>query len=422
MSRRFGLVGLLVGLSSLGCAAGASVGGTGGSGGGTGTGGTGNTIVMNDPSTYSQNSGSSAAFPFPQGHGLPNCSFPVYNTDTVEQAYLNWKSAFYSSGKVVRPENGGDTVSEGIGYGMLIGVFMNDEPMFDALWSYAKSHFNGNHLMAWCQGTGQTGSCNTSSSSATDGDEDMAYALLMASKQWSGGSYASDATMLIGNIYAHEVSGSILLAGDSFGSNGPNQLDPSYFAPSYYRAFASVDSGHDWMGVLNESYTILAAASGNYGLVPNWVSQNGAGTSAVDSTHGIYFSYDACRTPFRIGMDYCLNNDGDAQTYAGKISGFYGSKVVGTSLAQIVDGYTTSGGAPPYMTYAAGMAFLGPAGVGAMAAGDSATSLRDLTYKTVVAETTSNAMKVSGTFTYYHASWGVLSLMAMSGNFWDMTQ
>ena len=38
-------------------------------------------------------------------------------------------------GTVVRPENGNDTVSEGIGYGMLIGVFMNDKAMFDTLWS-----------------------------------------------------------------------------------------------------------------------------------------------------------------------------------------------------------------------------------------------------------------------------------------------
>jgi endo-1,4-beta-D-glucanase Y len=423
MSRPVGLLGLLVGLSSLGCAAAATSGGTGGSSGGssgTGTGGTGNTIVMNDPSTYSQNAGSSAAFPFPQGHGLPNCSFPVYNTDTVDQAYVNWKGKFYDGTKVVRPENGNDTVSEGIGYGMLIGVFMNDQPMFDSLWSYAKSHNDGKGLMTWCIPSG-SGSCS-GGGSATDGDEDMAYALLMASKQWSGGSYASDATTLIGNIYTHEVSGNILLAGDGFGSSGPNELDPSYFAPSYYRAFAKVDSGHNWMGVLDESYTILAAASGSDGLVPNWVSQNGSGTAAVDSTHGIYFGYDACRIPFRIGIDYCLNGESRAQTYAGLLSGFFGSKATATSLSQIVDGYTTSGGAPPYMTYPAGMAFLGPAGVGAMAAGDGATMLRDLTYKTVVAETTSNAMKVSGTFTYFHASWGVLSMMAMSGNFWDMTQ
>jgi endo-1,4-beta-D-glucanase Y len=423
MSRPVGLLGLLVGLSSLGCAAAATSGGTGGSSGGSsGTGGTGNTIVMNDPSTYSQNSGSSAAFPFPQGHGLPNCNFPVYNTDTVEQAYLNWKGKFYDGTKVVRPENGNDTVSEGIGYGMLIGVFMNDQPMFDSLWSYAKSKFNGNHLIQWCQGTGTSPSCATSSTSATDGDQDIAYALLMASKQWSGGSYASDATTLIGNIFTHEVNGNILEGGDSF--NNTNELDPSYFAPSYYRAFAKVDSAHDWMGVLTECYLILGKASGSDGLVPNWVNQSGTGVTVSNSMVDPYFGYDACRTPFRIGMDYCLNNDGDAQIYAKSISTFYTSKATATSLAQIEDGYTTTGQNPTGTLgdYTAGMAFLGPAGVGAMAAGDSGTMLRDLTYKTVVAETTSNAMKVSGTFTYFHASWGVLSLMAMSGNFWDMTQ
>ena len=32
------------------------------------------------------------------------------------------------------------------------------------------------------------------------------------------------------------------------------------------------------------------------------------------------------------------------------------------------------------------------------------------------------ALLVSGIFSYYNGSWGTLSLMAMSGNFWDMTQ
>ena len=80
----------------------------------------------------------------------------------------------------------------------------------------------------------------------------MAYALLMASKQWSDGTYASDASTLIPNIFTHEVNGNILEGGDSF--NNANELDPSYFAPSYYRAFAAVDTAHDWMGVLNECY------------------------------------------------------------------------------------------------------------------------------------------------------------------------
>jgi endo-1,4-beta-D-glucanase Y len=420
MSRCGTLVSLLAGACFLGCATPGSNPGTG-SGGSTGTGGTsatggGSGIVMNPPSSYAQNS-SNAAFPYPQGHALPNCSFPAYNTDTVETAYQNWKAAFYSGGKIIRPENGNDTVSEGIGYGMLIGVFMDDQPMFDALWSFAKSHFDGNGLMTWCIPSGQSGSCS-GGGSATDGDEDMAYALLMASKQWSGGSYASDASTLISNIFKHEVNGTILEGGDGF--NNANELDPSYFAPSYYRAFAAVDSGHNWMGVLDQCYTILAAATGSYGLVPNWVNTSGQGISSVDSTHGIYFGYDACRIPFRIGMDYCLNGESRAQTYANTISAFYASKSTATSLAGINDGYTTTGGAPPYQTYGAGMAFLGPAGIGAMAAGND--SLRDISYVYMKSETTGPQMKVSGTFSYFNASWGVLSLLAMSGNFWDMTQ
>lgn len=417
MSRRGTLVSLLAGFSLLGCAA----SGGGGTGGDTGTGGSSSTggssgIVMNPPSSYAQNS-ASAAFPYPQGHALPHCTFPAYNTDTVETAYQNWKAAFYSGGKVIRPENGNDTVSEGIGYGMLIGVFMDDQPMFDTLWSFAKSHFDGKGLMTWCIASGQANSCS-GSGSATDGDEDMAYALLMASKQWGGGTYASDAATLISNIFTHEVSGNILEGGDGF--NNANELDPSYFAPSYYRAFAAVDSGHDWMGVLDESYTVLAAATGSDGLVPNWVNTSGTGISSVDSARGIYFGYDACRIPFRIGIDYCLNGEPRARTYAQAISAFYSSKATATSLAGINDGYTTTGGAPNYMTYAAGMAFLGPAGIGAMAAGDD--PLRDLSYVYMKSDATGPQMKVSGTFSYFNASWGVLSLMAMSGNFWDMTQ
>src|SRR6185437_652951 len=302
--RRLAPVGLLLGLSSLGCAA-AAAGGSGGSGGsGTGTGGstggTGNAIVMNDPSTYPQNAGSSAVFPYPQGHALPHCSFPAYNTDTVETAYTNWKAKFFVGNTVIRPENGNDTVSEGIGYGMLIGVFMNDQPMFDALWSYAKAHPSGkgDGLMTWCI-AGGSGSCS-GPNSATDGDEDIAYSLLMASRQWSGGTYANDAMTQIKAIMAHDVSGGILEGGDGF--NNTNEIDPSYFTPSYYRAFAAYDTADSaaWMSLIDKVYSILQAASGSDGLVPNWVSQNGAGITVSNSMVDPYFGYDACRIPFRI--------------------------------------------------------------------------------------------------------------------------
>ena len=58
--------------------------------------------------------------------------------------YNKWKSTFVtgsgSSTKVIRPENGNDTVSEGIGYGMLIAVYVGDQTLFDGLWAYSQGH------------------------------------------------------------------------------------------------------------------------------------------------------------------------------------------------------------------------------------------------------------------------------------------
>ena len=57
--------------------------------------------------------------------------------------YNQWKSTFVTgtgtSTKVIRPENGNDTVSEGIGYGMLIAVYVGDQRLFDGLWGIRSS-------------------------------------------------------------------------------------------------------------------------------------------------------------------------------------------------------------------------------------------------------------------------------------------
>ena len=83
-------------------------------------------------------------------------------------AYNKWKSTFVtgsgSSTKVIRPENGNDTVSEGIGYGMLIAVYVGDQTLFDGLWGYsqASGHVAVGTLMNWCVPSGGSGSCSAS--------------------------------------------------------------------------------------------------------------------------------------------------------------------------------------------------------------------------------------------------------------------
>jgi endo-1,4-beta-D-glucanase Y len=407
-------------------AGGDSGGGQGGSAGGGQGGATGGGLVMKDPSTYPQNS-AGAAHPYPQGHAFAHCGLAVYDTDKVATAYTNWKAKFYQGGRVIRPENSNDTASESIAYGMLIGVYMNDRPMFDTLWSYAHARFNGNGLMAWHY---DSGGGQLDGGGATDADEDMAWALLMADKQWAGGSptvaglptYLSSATALIGSIWSHEVdqgNGFVLKPGDNFG--GANQTNPSYFAPSYYRVFARVTNNSGWLSVADSSYAILMKATGTYGLVPNWVNSQGVGVAGPGNDgNGVNFGYDACRTPFRIALDYCENGNAMAMAYLEKIVGFYASKTAGSGLGAIKDGYTPAGATPtaPLGAYAAGMAFLGPGGVAAMDGGHG--QLVSDVYDVLIADTTTSYMNLSGIFSYYNASWGVLSLLTMSGNFWNM--
>src|SRR6185436_13751308 len=147
------------------------------------------------------------------------------------------------------------TVSEGIAYGMMIAVYMNDRPLFDGLWTYEKGHRNGNGLMNWAiSATGTT----TGMGAATDADEDMAFALMMADKQWGG--YMNDALFQVNAVWNFEIWESKLLRnGDTWGDW--NNLNISYFAPAYYRLFKLIDTDttHKWDDVIKTSYDTLMA-------------------------------------------------------------------------------------------------------------------------------------------------------------------
>jgi endo-1,4-beta-D-glucanase Y len=252
----------------------------------------------------------------------------------------------------------------------------------------------------------------TGMNAATDADEDMAWALLMADKQWGGSgalsnTYLNIAKTQIANIWNHEVYQSKLARlGDTWGDW--NGLNISYFAPAYYRVFSTVDS-NDWAAVIKTVYdTIdnnLNATNGNQtnGLVPGFSTSQGGPMTGQPFT----YQYDACRTPFRIALDWCVNSEPRAQAYLAKISSFFS----GVGASNIVDGYQLNG---TPMGSGQASPFIGPAGVGAMSAATYLPFLQNA--YTMVA--TKNLV-VGGI--YYAESWTALSLLMMSGNFVDYT-
>jgi hypothetical protein len=366
--------------------------------------------------------------------GLGQCQVPAgARLADVEASYAKWKSDILTSDgakgfvRPRRPNSSGaavnSTVSEGIGYGMLMAAYMNDQAVFDNLWKYEQLWLDGHGLMNWY--IDPAGTMPLGTGAATDGDEDMAFALIMAAKTWGGrGSLSADYLTLakkqIDLIWTWEVDhtrGDLLMPGDNF--SGAQIINISYFAPAFYRTFAEVSGNADWMHVVDSSYraleSSLSARNGNStnGLVPAWSTPEGNPQAPSGTGLPTHYQLDSCRTPFRIAQDYCWHDEPRAGAYLDKINSFY----LGVGAGNIVDGYDLNGTPHPEFASAGSRAaaFLGPAGVGAMASGRYRRLLDDA-YADVA------TLKLLAGSQYYNTAWTGLSLLMMSGRFVDLTR
>jgi endo-1,4-beta-D-glucanase Y len=407
MGRRHLLVSLGC-LSLMACgSSGGSGGGSGGTHGSTGTGGSG--------ATGSNGLGTGKGFAFPQNKATGPCALTTTaNASSMTQsAYNSWLSTYVVSAgsglRVQRPENGNDTVSEGIGYGMLAAVYMGDQSTFDGLWTYCKAHLDANGLMNWhISSSGSTAS--DGAGSATDADEDIAFALLMASDQWKGGTYLTDAVTMINTMRGYDLftDGSVQ-NGDTW--NSTNATNPDYFSPAYYRVFAKASKDDYWATtVVDRGYQHLAGLTKGGPLVPNSTNLQDSVDPSNCNTQGhtcdLKYGYDACRMPWRIGMDACWNGEQRAVTYLQAIGGYFNSN---GGVASIGDGYTSPNG--PKTSPNQNSAFIGPAGVAGMAA--NLGTLRDNAF--TFNNTSSNS-------SYFAQSLRLLTMLMMSGNMLDYTQ
>ncbi len=370
-------------------------------------------------------------FPFPQNQRLPSCAYPgsAHDGDAL-RAFHNFKAEIVTAEgacgflRARRPDTPdgvvNSTVSEGIAYGMLIAVMFDDQPLFDAFWQYALHFLNSNGLMSWY--IAPDGSAALGSGGATDSDEDMAWALVMAHRQWAGKgalreSYLSHAQRQIERLWEFEVDhGSwpgMLLPGDEW--RGQNVFNPSYFAPHQYRLFGEISGDRQgFQQVIDRGYEIVNAslnpANGNRenGLVPAWCDASG---TPVEAFPGAMMNYqsDSARLPFRLGQDWAYHQEPRARAYLAKVSAFF----AGIGAEQIGDGYNLSGAAEPDprapQPNPGSAVFVGSAAVGAQ---------HDPRYLPFIESAYQRVRtgKLLARSRYYNHCWTVLSLLMLSGN------
>lgn len=255
---------------------------------------------------------------------------------TMENSFPKKQYLFYTLDQPT--SNNAVTVSEAMGYGMIIFSLMSRfdygaKNNFLHIYNYIKSYpsiYNKN-LMAWQQvqtPDGKIVNVDKETSSATDGDMDISYGLLLAHKLWGKNDkidYKEEAVKRINALMDSCVDKTdyILTLGDWVkgipNNKFKNVTRSSDFMIHHLIEFSKVNSENkeQWKNVMNRIDSIingqLLRQSKATGLMPDFFIKSedkyiAPNYKVLESEHdGDYFS-NSCRTPWRYSMNILFNN------------------------------------------------------------------------------------------------------------------
>jgi len=353
-------------------------------------------------------SNGSPAKAFPQNTAAGSCAPPAVApkfAQAIAEIYARWTKTFVQNDRIVAPEQQGAITSEAMGYGMMIAAAMGDKTAFDKFHGYVKGQGgSGSGLMTWKNG---------GSGSASDGDIDIAYALLMGNVQWPSGGYKTPSDQMAAAILSQDLVSNVIRGGSTF-KDAP--FNPSYFSPAAFRAF-----GSSFGSALSANFNLVNGnvSATTSGVPTDWASpSNGAPsgpgsaqvTSEITDGNNGAMGYDAARVPWRLGLDVCKG--GGASSALTSIVNFFAAKYdQGASIDLMKAGWYKTNGNPHPQSKDLQGSYLGPIGVGALATGNAV--MRDRAFR-VLLDILENG---DYNHTYFPSTVGLLTLLLMSGNF-----
>lgn len=392
-------------------------------------------------------SGAASAQNYPFGARLEPYSYGTkvnhVSTQTMDVAikghYNTWKAARIvdapgiAGGKAVNKDSGTLTVSEGMGYGMLIAVVMaghdpNARALFDGLlttvrarpaYALQPSYPAARYLMDWK--LNPDGTSGGDGYNAVDGDLDIALALLMADRQWGSTgtwNYRQEALNTINAIKGWNFNtdpqspgyGTALAQGTCCDTSRTSD-----YMIGHFRAFAQATGDSFWSGpAIDRAYALIDRMQTVYssaGLMPDFiVGINTAspapspGNRIESATEGDYFA-NAERNPWRWGTDYVFSGDPRWKTVLTRLMNFFVSDNAGNPNNMSI-GYHLNGGSMGHDWPARGLI-----------AGALNGAQIDPAYQSYL-NASWDWLDQHWTDAYYDAEKPLLSMMVASGNWW----
>ena len=430
------------GASGAGTSAGGSGGDETGGGGGAGGDNTGGAGGDNTGGSGGNNTGGSGgnnpggpAYPFPQASrpfGTRPSNHPQAALDDAVRSYYEyWKSAYVEPSNGTTPGGGyfvhmtgvgqgadeSKTTSEAHGYGMIIFAIMaGHDPAakehFDGMYNMFDKHRStlNDANMSWIISNSESSSGD--SDSATDGDMDVAYSLILADRQWGSG----------GDIDYLAQAKNTITQGVKGGDMGPNKRpglgdwddDPwntraSDWMTGHFRTYQEVTGDAYWGQVVTTLFSVASSLQQSHapatGLLPDFVIGQTPQPAPFDYLgEGLVdFSWNACRFPLRFALDHGLHGAPEPKNALAPVLSWIVAKT-GNDPSKIKAGYFLNG--DPQVNYSAN-AFTAPL-VAAATTDPQYQSFLDKGWDEIVTHEDD----------YYSDTITLLSMLHLSGNWW----
>lgn len=216
------------------------------------------------------------------GHAAPQVSGqggggPATARPQSPAAFLS--SYVRSNGRVARPDQDSDTVSEGQAYGLLLAEAAGDHAAFGRIWHWTRAHLQrrdglfayhadaAGHVLSW--------------QSASDADLLIAWALLRytgpeAPARHAAGRRVADA------VLAHEVTtgpgGAPVLTAGPWATGRPATLNPSYWSLAAFSGLASLTGDKRWYRLAAAAVTLTKQLTDDGRMLPpDWAALSADG-------------------------------------------------------------------------------------------------------------------------------------------------
>lgn len=388
--------------------------------------------LVNTVTVFAQNK------PFPQQLTYAGCIKPSVGQATLNSdvlTYYNyWKgkylkkstanaSHYYISAGSTGGSNEAVTQSEAHGYGMVITALMagadaNAKTYYDGLYGMYDTHrsANNNNLMQWQVFADEH---NARLGSATDGDMDIAYSLLLAHHQWGSSgtiNYLAAAQKMITNgLKASYVYSTLRLGLSDDATSDHLSSRPSDWMFDHMRAFKAHTNDVIWDQLAANLYSVYERIYTNYssntGLISDFIMYDPAqpappGKPQADegNTTGDY-SYNACRVPLRLVMDFAHYGTNSPKPYLTKMVSWARNKT-GENPTKFAAGYKLNGTALSGSNFESGC-FISPMIAASVIDASNQKWLND-----------GWAYMKGSKDGYYEDTYNALCMLFVSGNWW----